>query len=103
MLITPKPDKVYRLEANLDLLVVRLVEAADQTVLIRCWDETIKAGALARLFAGIKQYEDAKFWQGIYRFGFNGSEGKVSGGLELLQKITDDQQTAPLIADNNNL
>lgn len=87
ILLTPIPDAVYRLEMNVGGEPTKLVEDADTTIFSQTWDETIKAGTLARLFAGIESWDNANKWQSVYRYGFAGNEKAITGGLELLKQL----------------
>lgn len=98
ILLTPIPDRVYRLEMNVGGEATLLVEASDTTIFAPTWDETIKAGALARLYLGIQDKESAAAWQAVYRFGFAGNEKNITGGLELLKQLNEQIEKAPLIS-----
>mgnify|MGYP001559421407 CR=1 FL=1 len=87
LLLTSIPDKAYRLEINITQEATPLVDGADQVIFPITWDETIKFGALARLYAIIERWDMAEVAQTAYRYGFAGSEGNIVGGLELFRKL----------------
>lgn len=101
ILLTPIPDLVYMLEINIGGLPTRLVAGQDTTIFQQTWDETHKAGTLSRLFALIGLTESADLWQRVYRYGFAGNEGFVTGGLELLRQTSRDLQQAPVVVRFN--
>ena len=103
ILLTPIPDKAYKMEVNIGGVGDALVAASDTSIFLPTWDETIKAGTLARLYLGIGLKEEADVWQSVYRWWFAGKEGKITGGLERLEQICKEYQQAPLIVQNNNL
>lgn len=103
ILLTPLPDKAYLIEVNVGGVGTALAAAADETIFQPTWDETHKAGALARLYIGIGLKEDADVWQSIYRWGFAGKEGGITGGLELLKQLCRAYEDPTLIVENNNL
>ena len=103
ILITDLPDKAYTLEVNIGGVGTKLVASIDETIFQETWDETHKAGALARLFALIDLSDKADLWQRIYRYGFAGNEGLITGGLELLHQTTRDLQDGPFMVANNPL
>jgi len=104
ILITPLPDSAdYRLEINSGNEITILNADVDEPFLSDQWLETIKAGALARLYNGLQQYEEARIWQNIYIYGYAGQGGMFKGGLMLLKETDDDVIRAPLIVDNNSL
>lgn len=98
LLLTDLPDRAYRLEINIGGEAAPMVEADDETIFAPTWDETIKAGALSRLYLGIEQRDAAIGWQEIYRYGFAGTKDAITGGLELLKRLNDQVDKAPLIA-----
>lgn len=102
ILLTDVPNKIFRLELNIGGEPTILTEAADTTIFAPQWDETIKAGALARLFAGIRFWDEVDRWQAIYRYGFAGDRGNIVGGLELLKQLEAQIATAPLIVKPND-
>lgn len=104
ILVTDIPDRnnTYQLEINIGGEATVLVEASDQVIFSPTWDETIKAGALARLYLGIQFKDSASDWQSIYRWGFAGNERNITGGLELLRKLERDLTRAPIIVDNRD-
>jgi len=97
ILLTPIPDYAYRIEMNAGGEPTIMVAASDATIFSPVWDETIKAGALARLFLGIEDKENTVTWQSIYRYGFAGNEKNIVGGLELLKRLNAQIETAQLI------
>ena len=97
ILLTKIPDKVYRLEINMGGEATPMSADADATIFAPTWDETIKAGALARMFAVIQLKEDVAFWQAVYKYGFAGSEDNIVGGLYLLKRLTEEKMIAPTI------
>lgn len=97
ILLTQIPDKAYILEMNVGGEAVVMVGDSDTTIFSPMWDETIKSGALARLYAGIQQKEDSAFWQNIYRFGFAGDKDNITGGLGLLKQLEKDLTKAQLL------
>lgn len=97
ILLTQIPDKVYTLEINMGGEATVMVGDTDATIFAPTWDETIKAGALARMFALIGLKEDAAFWQTAYKFGFAGSEDNIVGGLYLLRRLTEEKMKAPIV------
>jgi hypothetical protein len=101
ILLTDIPDKEYVLEINIGGIPTLLVAEIDETIFLPTWDETNKAGALTRLFGGIGLIQEADLWQRIYRYGFSGNEGYVTGGLELLRQLNRDIQSAPHIVRFN--
>lgn len=103
ILLTPLPDKAYRIEVNIGGEGTALSAATDETIFQPTWDETHKAGALSRLFVLIGLKEEADIWQSIYRWGFAGKEGKIAGGLEQLEALCRAYENAPFIVRNNNL
>lgn len=103
-LLTWIPDKVYNIEMNCGGEATRLVSASDTTVFSQTWDATHVAGALVKLFACIKQYDDAGFWKDIYQNGIGGGDDNQSiGGLKRLRMITHDTEQAPMLVRVNNL
>jgi hypothetical protein len=101
--LTPPPDKAYTLEMNIGGEPVDLLVDADESILSSVWDETIKAGALHRLYAAVKLYDDSEYWRKVY---LNGSEGDgylVVGGLNLLRQLEGENTKAPLIVENQPL
>lgn len=103
ILLTDIPDKsTYSIEINIGGEATKMVEEDDATIFSPTWDETIKAGALARLFIGIELDDRADVWQKIYRYGFAGNEGNITGGLELLKKLNDQIDKAPIIVRPND-
>ena len=85
ILLTSIPDKVYRLEINISQEATLLVDDNDQVIFPITWDETIKFGALSRLYAIIERWDMAGLTQKAYQYGFAGSEGHITGGLELFK------------------
>lgn len=102
ILLTDLPDKVYRLEINFGGEGVRMVGAGDGVIFSETWDETVKAGALSRLYAGIQLKDEADFWQTVYRFGFAGNEGNITGGLMLFRQLNEDLTKPALIVKPND-
>ena len=98
ILLTGIPNKVYTLEMNIGGEVTALDNDADESILSSMWDETHAAGALARAFHRLKQYDAAKSWNGIYTSGYSGE-----GGLALLKVIERDNNQAVLIVKPNML
>lgn len=101
--LTPIPDRTFTLEMNIGGEPTALVEDVDESILSPVWDETIKAGALHRLFAAVKLYSDSDYWRKVY---LNGSEGDgmlLVGGLNLLRQLDIDNRSAPIIIDNQPL
>ena len=103
ILLTDIPDKAYVLEINVGGSPTKFVSATDQTIFNEFWDETHKAGTLSRLFSIVQMTEEADFWQRVYRYGYAGNEGSITGGLALLKETAMDLQSAPLIVKNNLL
>lgn len=96
ILLTDVPDKsTYKLEINIGGEPSKMVADTDATIFSPTWDEVIKAGALARLYLGIELDDRVAVWQKIYRYGFAGDEGNITGGLELLKKLNDQIDKAP--------
>lgn len=95
IILTKIPDKVYTLEINVGGEAVPMVADADATIFTPNWDETIKAGALARLYALIGLKDETAFWQTVYKFGFEGSEDNITGGLFMLKRLTEEKMQAP--------
>lgn len=89
ILLTDLPDKVYRLEMNVGGEPLEMIEDGDETIFSTTWDETLKAGTLSRLYAGIESWDTANKWQSVYRYGFAGSEKSITGGLELLKRLNE--------------
>lgn len=97
ILLTGLPEKVYTLEMNVGGEATELVSDADTTIFAPTWDEIIKAGTLARLYVLIERTDLADIQQKIYRYGFAGNEGNITGGLALLKELNKQIQDAPLI------
>ena len=97
ILLTQIPNKVFRLEINIAQEATVLVADADQVIFIPTWDETIKAGALARLYGTVERWDMADYWQKVYRYGFAGDIGRITGGLELFRQLNNDVSNAPMI------
>lgn len=104
ILLTPIPDSstLYKIELNLGGEVAKLAADADIPVFSERWEETLKAGTLARLFALIELYERASYWQGIYINGYAGADGYFNGGLKLLKEISNNIDRAPHIVKNRD-
>lgn len=103
ILLTDIPDSVSRkIEINIGGEATKMSALSDATIFTPTWDETIKAGALARLYAGIERTDLAGEWQKVYRYGFAGNESYITGGLELLKKLQDQVDKAPNIVVNND-
>ena len=104
ILVWPLPDaSTYRIEMNLGSEITILNAEVDAHPFSDIWDETICAGALSRLYAGLKMYEDADIWNTVYRWGHAGNERGITGGLELMKQIEESQTSAPLIVRPNVL
>lgn len=105
ILVTDLPDESsrYQLEVNCGNEITTLSADVDEPIFRDFWDETIKAGTLARMYALIQLYDEAAFWSNIYVNGFTGDHGQIMGGLKLLRFIDNDHSEAPLIIRNNNL
>ncbi len=101
LLLFPNPDRIYRIYMNLGREATELNSALDQMFLQDAYFETVKAGVLTRLYAGIQLADDAMIWQRVYRYGFAGNEGFITGGLEQLKITTRDLQHAPAIVKYN--
>lgn len=102
ILLTHIPDRVYHLEMNVGGEHVELVEDEDKSIFAPTWDEIIKAGTLARAFAGIRFWSEVEQWRGVYRYGFAGNDGNIVGGLELLKRLNDQIEKAPMIIKPND-
>lgn len=104
ILLTPIPDSStkYKIELNLGGEITKLSADVDQPIFSERWDETMKAGTLARLFSLVELYERAQFWNGIYLNGFAGADGFFKGGLKLLKEISENIDRAPLIVKHND-
>lgn len=104
ILVTDVPDRsgAYQIELNIGGEASALVEDGDQVIFSPTWDETIKYGAMARLFLGIGFKDSAANAQGIYRWGFAGNEENITGGLGLLKKLNEDLTRAAHIVKNND-
>lgn len=99
VLLTDIPDQIYNIEMNVGGEATPMVEEGDATIFAPTWDETIKAGALSRLYANLKDWDTAGQWQTIYRWGFAGREGLINGGLELLKRLEQQATRAQLIVN----
>lgn len=97
ILLTQIPDKAYTLELNVGGEPQPMVGPSDAMIFAPMWDETAKAGALARLFSGITMADSAAFWANIYKYGFAGDKDTITGGLGLLRQVEKDLTKAPLI------
>lgn len=95
ILLTRIPDKVYSLEINMGGEATLMSADADTTIFAPTWDETLKAGALSRMFALVGLREEADFWQTVYKFGFAGAEDNITGGLFMLKRLTEEKMRAP--------
>lgn len=102
ILLTDIPDKAYTMELNVGGEAELLVNDSDQVIFAPTWDETIAAGALARLYIGIGHHDTAAIHQKVYRYGFNGSEKQILGGLELLNKLNKVVTQAPVIVQSRD-
>ncbi len=102
ILLTHVPDKVYKLELSMGGEAAVMSGDSDQTIFTPTWDETIKAGSLSRMFALVGLTDDATNWAQVYRYGFLGSPGNITGGLELLKRLNDELMHAPIIVKNND-
>lgn len=89
ILLTPLPDYEYHLEITFGQMLDSLDADGDQHPFDDFWNETIKAGALARVFAGMELFERANYWQAIYLNGYAGDEG-YGGGLKMLRRVEQD-------------
>lgn len=103
LLLTDIPDQEYLIELNVGGEPTIMSEATDATIFSPVWDETIKAGALTRLYLGIQLLPESEFWMNIYRYGFTGSKENITGGLELLRNINQQRAIPQLIVRNNDL
>jgi hypothetical protein len=103
LLVTPQPDKAYTIEINIGGEATALDADSDESIFQETWDETIAAGALRRLYAGIKLYQDSTYWQSVYLYGGTGDPNDLCGGIKLLRQIERDNNKAVLIAKNNPL
>ena len=97
------PNKAYTLEINIGGEAVDLLADADESILSSVWDETIKAGALTRLFGSVKLYTDADYWRKVYLNGQEGDDNMLVGGLNLLKQLDHDNFNAVLIVKNQPL
>lgn len=99
ILVTDIPNVTgkWNLEINIGGEPTRLSAASDEVIFSPTWDEVIKAGSLARLYAGISAWDRAKEWRAIYRYGFAGDEGSITGGLELFKKLNEQVTEAPRV------
>lgn len=98
----PQYSSKWNIEVNIGGEAARLEEASDEIIFSPTWDETVKAGSLSRLYAGISAWDRADKWQAVYRYGFAGSEGQIVGGLELFKKLTQDLEIATHIVKYND-
>lgn len=104
ILVTKIPDKsTYNLEINMGGEATDLVGDTDITIFRPTWDETMVAGTLSRLYALIEDWQNAEYWQSVYRYGFGGNEGSIVGGLELLKKTEQSQREAPMMMRVNRV
>lgn len=103
LLVTPLPDKAYTIEINIGGEATALDLDSDESIFQETWDEVIAAGALRRLYAGIKLYQDSTYYQSVYLYGGTGDSQLLTGGLALLKQIERDNNKAILIAKNNPL
>ena len=94
ILLTPIPDLVYRLEINISQEATPLVDDLDQVIFSITWDETIKFGTLARLYATIERWDMVPQFRDAYQYGFAGKDGQLTGGLELFRKLQSEVQSA---------
>ena len=101
--LTAIPDREYTLEIAIGGEPVDLLADGDESILSSVWDETIAAGALARLYRSVKLYDDAKIWNAIYLHGEEDDGGTLIGGLKLLQQLDEDNTQGPLIIRNQPL
>jgi len=103
ILVTPVPDRpIYRIEMDMGGETEIMVAPTDATIFAPTWDETIKAGTLSRMYALIDEWDNADKWQTVYRYGFAGKEGRITGGLELLKKLNEEIEVAPIIVRNRD-
>lgn len=97
ILLTEIPDKAYILEMNVGGEPTLMSGDSDATIFSPMWDQTIKAGALARLYAGIGLDDQVSKWMTIYKYGFAGDADKITGGINLLKRVNEDITRAPMI------
>lgn len=97
------PSKAYTLEINIGGEPVDLLVDTDESILSSVWDETIKAGALMRLFGSVKLHDESLIWRKIYLNGYEGDDGALVGGLNLLKQLDHDNFNAVLIVKNQPL
>lgn len=103
LLLTDIPDRAYVIELNVGGEPTAMSADVDAMIFSPVWDETAKAGALARLYLGLTLADQANAWMNIYRYGFTGSQENITGGLELLRKINQQRAIPQLIVRNNDL
>ena len=105
ILVTNLPDESnrYLLEVNTGNEIVTLSSDTDEPTFRDFWDETIKAGTLARMYALIQLYDEANYWRDIYVNGFTGDQGQIMGGLKPLRHIDNDHSEAPGLVVYNDL
>jgi hypothetical protein len=98
-LLTHIPDKAYQIEVNIGGEPTIMVSDTDATIFSPMWDETIKAGALARLYAGIQLKEETAMWMTTYRYGFLGNAEDIIGGIGLLKLLNENKTKAPIVVE----
>src|SRR3990167_2838052 len=93
ILLTNIPDKAtYRIEINLGGVPTDLSAEVDTMIFADVWKETVKAGALARLYALMTLPERASFWREIFLNGYTGD-----GGFNQMKKIEAQNMQAPYV------
>ena len=102
-LLTSVPDKAYTIEFLVGGSGNALVDDADEPVFASHWDETIVAGALKRMYALVKLYDQSNFWGGVYVNGHVDPNLGMSGGLNLLKQLNSDNTRGPAICQVNAL
>ena len=101
--ITSIPDREYTLEIAIGGEPTDLLNDVDESILSSLWDETIVAGALSRLFAAMKLYDDASYWRKVYLNGNEGDDANLVGGLNLLRQLDRGNYRGPIIINNQPL
>lgn len=101
--VTSIPDKTYIAEINLGGEINDLLVEADESILSVTFDETVAAGALKRLFGGVKLYDDMGYWANVYINGHAGDQGAIVGGIKLLKQIEEDNFKPMGVVKNNPL
>lgn len=93
----PSQSNKWYIEVNIGGQATRLEADSDESVFQETWDETVKAGALSRAYAVIEAWDEVERWATIYRYGFAGDKGNITGGLELLKRLNSEVMKAPMI------